>query len=330
MLRNETAGDPDRTRAALAGLRAYQNAERAPAPPAATIVGRIGRVSLRSYGTTGRPILFVPSLINGSEILDLTAENSMMRGLAAQGLNPVLLDWGCPTERESDLDIGGHIENYLLPALDIVGRDAAMAGYCLGGTMALAAAILRPPKALILIATPWTYDAFPSQTRSDLQELWLAAEPLARSMGVLPVEILQQIFWRIDPARTVAKFEQFATKNPASAEGRNYVAVEDWANDGPPLSYAAGRELMEDLIGRNMSGTGQWCIAGCTIDPAALSIPLLNFLSTTDRITPAASGWRGGEKVALSEGHVGMIVGRKAPGSLWSRLSSWLSQLREN
>lgn len=326
MLRNETADDPARMRTALAGLKAYQAAPRPPRMPPPAVLARIGRVSLLAYGDTGRPVLFVPSLINGSEILDLSIENSMMRGLAARGLAPVLLDWGMPSADERDLGIGGHVEQYILPALDAVGRDAALAGYCLGGTMCIAAAVLRPPSALALVAAPWDFCGFSSQTRNDLLALWQSVEPLADRLGVLPAEILQQIFWRIDAARTIAKFEQFAAKDATSSEGRNYVAVEDWANDGPPMPYAAARELMEDLMAGNASGEGRWKVAGRSADPGKLRIPTLNILSTIDRITPAATAWRGGEHVALDEGHVGMVVGRKAPQSLWATLGSWLSQ----
>lgn len=314
-------------RAALAGLKAYQSAPRPPRPVAPILSGTIGRVSLRRYGTAGRPVLFVPSLINGSEILDLTIENSMMRGLAAQGLDPVLLDWGSPDPEERDLDIAGHVVRYLLPALDIMGSDAVLAGYCLGGTMSAAAAALHPPKALILVAAPWDFAAFSSQARNDLLALWQAAESAADALGLLPLEVLQQIFWRIDPARTVAKFERFSTKDPASPEGRNYVAVEDWANDGPPLTYAAGRELMEGMFSGNLPGSGAWTVEGRVVDPAALGVPVLNILSTTDRITPAASAWTGGERVSLDEGHVGMIVGRRAPNSLWPHLTRWIAGL---
>ncbi|MES2495371.1 MAG: alpha/beta fold hydrolase [Pseudomonadota bacterium] len=330
MLRNETAENPARMRAALAGLRSYQNAPRPDRPPDAPIVARIGRVTLRSYGATGRPTLFVPSLINGSEILDLTTGNSMMRGLAAEGLNPVLLDWGQPDRDEAGVDLGGHVERYILPALDALGKDAALAGYCLGGTMSLAAAVLRPPKALIVIAAPWDFGGFSSQTRNDLGELWRAAEPVSSALGLLPAEVLQQIFWRIDPVRTIAKFEQFASKDATSAEGQNYVAVEDWANDGPPLPLASGRDLMEGLMAANMSGAGQWQVGGRVIDPSSIRIPFLNVVSTTDRITPAASAWQGGERIALDEGHVGMVVGRRAPQSLWNHLATWLSQVRDS
>jgi len=327
LLRSETAGNVVRMRRALAGLKAYQDAPRPPRPPEMPIVAQVGRATIRGYGGQGRPVLFVPSLINGSEILDLTVRNSMMRGLAAKGLCPLLLDWGLPAASDRDLGIGGHVEAFLIPAMDAIGGDAVLAGYCLGGTMSLAAAACRPPSALILIATPWDFSGFPSQKRDEVLRLWEALEPMAESFGLLPAEALQQIFWHIDAHRTIAKFESFADKNAASPEGQNYVAVEDWANDGPPLTLAAGRELLVDLLRSNVTAEGRWRVGGRVVDPDSLAMPCLNIVSTIDRITPAESAWRGGEHIRLVEGHVGMVVGRRAPQSLWKKLVEWVSLL---
>ena len=51
-------------------------------------------------------MLVVPSLINRWEVLDLTAEKSLLRAMAADGLRPYLVDWGTPDaeERRFDLD----------------------------------------------------------------------------------------------------------------------------------------------------------------------------------------------------------------------------------
>jgi polyhydroxyalkanoate synthase len=330
MLRSETAGDAFRMKAALKGLRAYQSAPRTLRLPAPFEAGKIGRVRIHGYAEAGKPILFVPSLINGCEILDLSVKNSMMRGLAASGLRPFLLDWGTPGPDEADLDIGGHVERYLLPTLDMLGPDTVLAGYCLGGTMSIAAAALAQPPALLLIAAPWDFSGFSSHTRNDLLQLWEGAASAAEALGLLPAEILQQIFWRIDPVRTIAKFEEFSSKDPESAEGRNYVAVEDWANDGPPMTFSAGRQLMKSLMVENISGQGIWTVAGEKIRPDRLHMPVLNIASTIDRITPEATALRRGERLSLAEGHVGMVVGRKAPGSLWHHIARWVSQLQNS
>ena len=316
MLRSETEGDPDRLAAALVGLRAYQAAERPERPLAMPIVAHADRAVLRDYGGTGRPVIVVPSLINTPDVLDLLPEMSLLRWLATQGLRPMLVDWGTPVPDDRDLDIAGHVERLLLPLIDAIGPDAALAGYCLGGTMALAAAAIRPPAALALIATPWHFSGFPEEARQGLGELWAQAQPSVDTLGLLPVEALQAAFWQLDPARTVDKFVAFGAHTSDADAIRRFVALEDWANDGAPLTPAAGRELALGFFGADRPGRGQWMVADRRVDPGALGCPVLDIVSTTDRIVPAASAAGIGRTLTLAQGHVGMIVGSRAKAAL--------------
>ena len=102
--------------------------------------------------------------------------------------------------------------------------------------------------------------------------------------------------------------------------------LEDWANDGPPIAEAAAREMFEALFANDASGRGTWRVAGDIVDPAALPCPLLNIVSTTDRIVPAATAVRTGERLDLALGHVGMVVGSRAREMLWEPLAGWLSR----
>jgi polyhydroxyalkanoate synthase len=332
MLRSETEGDPDRMASALAGLRAYQSAERPAPPPSMPVVATAGRAVLRDYGGEGRPVVFVPSLINTPDVLDLLPDASLMRWLATQGVRPLLLDWGTPSPDERDLSIAGHVETLLLPLLEEVGSDAALAGYCLGGTMALAAAVIRPPASLTMIAAPWCFAGFPDGARRGLGDLWEQARASAEAMGHLPVEVLQTAFWRLDPRRTVDKFVAFGRARKTPDATRLFVALEDWANGGAPLTPAAGRELAEDCFRDDVPGRNQWLVGGKRIDPTTLACPLLDIVSTTDRIVPAASAVstagarpKAMTPMTLAQGHVGMIVGGRARKTLWEPLAQWLA-----
>jgi len=326
LLRSETAAAPDRRAAALLGLRAYQEAPRAPSLPQMPIIASAGRAVLRDYGGAGRPAIFVPSLINPPHILDLAKDNSLLRWLSGQGIRPLLVDWGEPAPAERTLSIARHVEHLLLPLLDALGEPAALVGYCLGGTMAIAAAALHPISSLALIAAPWRFEGFPLDSRADLAALWQAASPVADQLGLLPMEILQSGFWRLDPARTVSKFEAFGRLDPASAAVQGFVALEDWANDGPPLTFAAAQELIEDFFGLDLPGEGRWRVAGEAIDPATIRRPTLDIVSTTDRIVPQASATGIGERLTLGLGHVGMVVGGRAREALWQPLAHWLAR----
>ncbi|WP_442681123.1 alpha/beta hydrolase [Sphingomonas sp. ASY06-1R] len=326
MLRSETNGEPDRTAAALTGLRHYQQADRNSGPAPAPILARVGRASVRDYGGQGPRILFVPSLINPPDVLDLDADRSLLRWLATQGLHPLLVDWDAPTDEEHDLTVAGHVETMLLPLIEAIGEPVALAGYCLGGTMALAAAALRPVTALALIASPWRFAAYPRKTRAALDELWKAGQPATDALGLLPMEVLQAAFWRLDPKRTIAKYEAHGRRAPEEPASQTFVRLEDWANDGPPLTRGAARELFIDMFTDDRPGQGMWQVAGQTIDPTALTMPVLEIASTTDHIVPASTTPGIGERLDLSLGHVGMIVGGRAKSSLWEPLAGWLSQ----
>ncbi|HEV2867115.1 MAG TPA: alpha/beta fold hydrolase [Allosphingosinicella sp.] len=310
---------------ALEGLRRYQEAERAPPPPLLAAVAQVAGAALRDYGGTGPPVLFVPSLINPPSILDLSEERSLLRWLAGRGGRRVLLlDWGWPDEKRKALGVAGHVERILLPLLHELDETADLIGYCLGGTMAAAAAQLVPIRSLTAIAAPWHFSGFPADARAKLARLWDDSRPAVDALGVLPMEALQSAFWSLDPARTVAKFESFA--DMTGEQAASFVTLEDWANDGPPVGGAAARELFEDFFVADLPGTRQWRVGGGLSDPNALQMPILNIVSTSDRIVPSASAMGVGERLELAQGHVGMVVGSRAKEALWEPLADWLSR----
>jgi polyhydroxyalkanoate synthase subunit PhaC len=325
LVARECGGDPARVAAVMEGLRTFEAAERLPPRALAPVVANVGRAKLRDFGGSGPPLIFVPSLINPPTVLDLMAGHSLLEWMAAQGFRVLLVDWGSPDVSERALDIGGHITRYLVPLIESLGETPLLAGYCLGGTMTLAAASLTKVKALTLIATPWNFSGFPDGARAEQASLWQTAQPSANALGLMPMEILQSGFWRLDPARTVNKYAEFAAMEQASNKAQRFIAVEDWANDGPPLTYGAAREAFEDLFGANVTGNGAWRVGGEIIDPAKLTCPALDIISTVDRIVPAASASGLRNRLVLDLGHVGMIVGSRAPERLWHPLAQFMS-----
>jgi polyhydroxyalkanoate synthase len=139
------------------------------------------------------------------------------------------------------------------------------------------------------------------------------------------MELLQSGFWMLDPARTIAKYEAFATAADADVPG--FVRLEDWANAGPPLTLAAGRDLFETMIAEDRPGRGGWQVGGRTIDPHRLRCPTVEFVSLTDRIVPAATAADLADRRDVAAGHVGMIVGRKARNGLWTPIADWIAGL---
>jgi polyhydroxyalkanoate synthase len=181
-------------------------------------------------------------------------------------------------------------------------------------------------RGLATIAAPWHFAGFPGDAKAALAALWKSSEAAVQAMGLLPMEVLQPAFWSLDPGRTVSKFERFAELDPGSPQATAFVALEDWANDGPPIPQAAAREMFEALFRDDRSGAGKWRVGGTVIDPSRLACPLFNIVSTSDRIVPPETAIRTGERLDLDQGHVGMVVGGRAVETLWRPLAAWLSR----
>lgn len=236
----------------------------------------------------------------------------------------MLVDWGAPSRQNADMDLSGHVTDRLIPLIATLPRPPILVGYCLGGTLSLAAAMLRTVAGLATIAAPWQFDGFATSDRAEIATLWQEAKPVCERLGYMPMEVLQSGFWAMDPARTIRKYAAFADMADGSDAARAFMAVEDWANAGPPLTYAAARELFEQLYAANASGQGMWTVGGTGVDPAALTCPTLSIRSTTDRIVPAAAAPDLAEDWRFPLGHVGMIVSGRARETLWTPLSQWL------
>ncbi len=295
------------------------------------VVATQGRARLLHYEAlsaqaSGRaPIIFIPSLINTPDVLDMSPNNSLLRFLTAAGHDIYQIDWGSPTTDDRDQDIGGYVTQLLLPLIAALPHAPVLVGYCLGGTMAIAAAALAPCIALATIATPWHFNAYPQSFRDQTHQAWTVAEQACRQLGVMPMEVLQTGFWSLDPRRTIEKYARFADKTDGDPGHDGFLLLEDWVNEGAPMTFAAGHELIENFYGADIPGSGQWSVGGQVIDPATLPFPTLAISSTRDSIVPHEARPRATDRISIDLGHVGMVVGRLARPMLWEPLSAWLS-----
>ena len=316
------AGDARRLARVLAGLRRYQGSPAAAVRRERPVVARVGGVTVRDFGGSGPLALVVPSLINPPTVLDLAPGNSLMDGLAARGVRALAVDWG----ETEPLGLEALVTERLVPVIAALGEPVALAGYCLGGTLAAAAAALsgRRVARLALLATPWNFGGY-GAARDGLADWWRGAGPLSDALGVMPIEVLQPAFWSLDGEGVAAKYARLA--GAGDAEVAAFAALEDWSNSGQPLALAAARGLAEDLFRDNRPGRGEWRVGGRRIAAAALGVPILDIVAGRDRIVPPAAAMSAsgaGVPLVLDAGHVGMVVGGRAPELLWDPLAAFL------
>ena len=327
-------------RALIAGIAAYRRhpyQRQLPDPPA---IWAEGGARLLDFGGDGPPLLVVPSLVNRAYVLDLAEGASFMRWLAANRTRPMLLDWGWPDAAERAFSMTDYVAGRMLRAAqaarEAAGARPVLAGYCMGGTMAVAAAAARPElfAGLALFAAPWDFHA----PDGGAQGASLAAaapllEPLMAFNGTLPVDALQLLFAALDPYAIADKYRAFARTDPASARAEKFVALEDWLNDGVPLAAAVARACLVDWYGRNDPARGAWRIAGLPVRPEAIDLPSFVAIPARDRIVPPESAASLADRLPRAAvlrpaaGHIGMVAGSTAERALWLPFREWLSTL---
>ena len=278
----------------------YASAPRRERPPRGEIApfGGAAEFAGRDHGGDGPVSLLIPSLINPPRILDLDEQVSLTCAIADMQQRVLLLDWGKANDR-SDLSIAAHVEHLLLPLLRSIGEPVSLVGYCLGGTMAIAAANLVRVERVVTLASPWRFERYPRASQLALLDMWRHSQSAAKNLGALPMEVLQAAFWSLDPERTVRKFAEFGKLDVTSAEALRFIELEEWANEGEPLPYPAAHELVEGLFGENRSGNGSWNVGGQFVSDQ-LSVPSLHLCTAERDLIATAADRRIGRRLSPS------------------------------
>lgn len=311
-------------------------------PPA---IWQSGSARLLDYGSliddkSQRPIvLFIPSLINRYYILDLEEERSMLRYLTEQGSYPLVLDWGEPGAREAQFGVDDYVRDILVTVIGFIsrvsGQKITLAGYCMGGVLALAALKLarRHVSSLALFAAPWDFHC-KEFAPFILDKPYLASlDSMITSQKTLPADFVQALFYVTDPFVFEQKFRRYAELHEGSRAARDFVALEHWVNDGVPMTAKVARDCLIGWSQKNMLSKEQWKIDGHTITPRGLKLPVFMAIPQNDHVVPhdcampLAKALPHAQLIHPSAGHVGMIVGSRARRELWQPFSEWLASL---
>lgn len=331
-----------RARAFVTGIETYRGHPFRRVAPRVPVRWQAGAARLLDYRESTarrkrRPtVVIVPSLINRYYILDLLPERSFARYLAAAGMQPLVLDWGAPGEAECDFSLSDYIEGPLAAAVaaavDFTGRPVALAGYCMGGLLTLAAALRRPEDVacLALLATPWDFHAERAEQARLLAALFDFLPLLIGPREPLPVTVIQSLFMALDPFLSERKFVRLADFDPKGDAARSFVALEDWINDGVPLARRVAEECARSWYRDNDPAAGRWRVAGKAIRPQEIAMPSLVVLPSRDRIVPPASAAAladaipGASVLRPPFGHIGMMASATAPDAVWRPIVDWL------
>lgn len=323
------------------GVSRYNNHPYRRPNPSQTVFWEAGRARVIDFApdSPGRPIIAVPSLVNSSDVLDLLPGCSLMAALAEAGFHPLLIDWNGPEAAPETWSVDRYLDDRLGPIIAAVvertGHAPAVMGYCMGGLLATALAAHAPERVagLALLATPWDFHAPDTANARRLASMAGVFRAAAASTGVVPTELLQAMFFMLDPTLAARKYRAFARQDQDTPAAELFVAMEDWVNFGPPLAAPVAETVLTDWYGDNAAMNDRWRVSGRLINAASYAGPTLIAAPSRDRIVPKASAQAFAARAPnprvldVDAGHVGMIIGKRAKAMLWTPLIEWLHSL---
>lgn len=303
-----------------------------------TTLYRYRPTALRTHAT---PVLLVYALINRPYILDLRPDNSFVRHLLDRGYDVFLIDWGRPGWEDREVSFDELIGEHLPKAVERMARagagdDYTLFGYCMGGTMGVIHAALRPEglRNLVALTTPidfshaGVHSVWTHPRHFDAAAIAAALGNVSGSLIDLGNKLLKPVTNFVDV--NVAMLDRlFAGKDMTA-----WRAMNQWVNDGVPFPGAAFVQWIEDFYQKNLLANDGLTIAGRPVHLSAIMAPVLTIAGTSDHIVPPAMarplndlvGSRDTEYLELPAGHVGLLAGSGARELLWPKVVEWLDQ----
>jgi polyhydroxyalkanoate synthase len=289
-----------------------------------------------------QPVLIVHSLVSRSYVLDLRPGSSHVEFLVAAGFDVYMLDWGIPDERDADNSFETYVDEYVPLAVEAAlatsgSSELTMSGYCLGGIFGIlyCAGYVDPPvRNLVLLATPIDFSQLGSMVAAVLSGR-LDTPDLLDETGNVPADALYSGFYLQAPTKEVAQYATLLENlwNDEFVDG--YQAMAQWSRDHVPMPGAATRQIVDDLIRKNVLTTGRWRIGGREIALADVQANVLNAVAEKDNVVPRVASEpvmqlvgdpSRREQLLLSGGHVTFGAGSHAFKRTLPALSRWLAE----
>lgn len=286
------------------------------------------------------PVLFVYSLINRYYILDFMPGRSLIEYLTGQGHPCYVIDWGVPTIADRFKTWGDYTLGYVGLAMRAVREREGdervhLYGYCMGGTLALAYAALRPEhvKSFVAMAVPVDFHD------DGLLSMWTRprffnVDALVDAHGNVPTWLMESGFRFLAPLGNVTKWRDLWENREKEGFVSTWRAMERWSSDNVPFPGEVYRQYIRDCYQKNVFCKSEMVVDGERVDLGRIECPVLLVLASNDHIVPRASAIALEGAVSstdrklheLKTGHIGLSTSSKGATCFWPPISAWLAE----
>lgn len=288
----------------------------------------------------GPPLLIVPAPIKAHWIWDLAPGCSVVAAATARGSPVWLLEW---TDTPASWGLDAHVDavaRMVSRVARAAGAAPHVAGHSLGGTLAALAVARHKPRAasLVLVESPLRFgEATGGLAR--VVDGW-PADGAAEMPAQVPGSLLALGASAACPREFVAggALDAAAAMARGPAAWRRHRLARRWVLHERPMPGRLLADLVRQLYREDRFAQGRLRIAGRTVSPRDLALPVAAVVDPRSEVVPAASvtdavdacasrerlvlTYPGDVGVALQ--HLGALIGEHAHRELWPRLFDWM------
>jgi polyhydroxyalkanoate synthase len=288
--------------------------------------------------TARTPILVVYALINRSYVLDLQSDKSWIRSLLSQGFDVYLIDWKTPTAADKYVSFDDYVNYYIDDCVETVLKrnkveKLTLHGYCMGGTMSTMYTALHQDRVRNLAVIAPVIDG-----QKDLSVIGNLAknmdvDKMLQIIGNLQSEQLYAFYLTLKPFKQgINKYWNFLQNVDNEQFVDNFMRLEKWLYDTPPIAGETFRQWVSDIYQKNLLMKNEMRLRDKIVDLSTIKVPLLNIIADEDHLVSPQCSAPLNDIVSSTDkrlmkfhtGHVGLIASLYSQNNVLPKVGQWL------
>jgi len=286
------------------------------------------------------PLIIAYALINRYHILDIHPKKSWVRNLLEQGIDVYMIDWGTPSNIDKFLDMDDYVNGYLNNCIEFVKDESdiekvSLQGYCTGGTLATIFASLHPEKVKNLVATAPVIDGWRDTTVVSNLTRHIDVDKMVEVVGNMHPEFMYYCFSILKPfEQGIEKYVKFFKNIEDEKYVDNFMRIEKWLSDTPPIPGELFRQWIKDIYQDNLLIQDKMYVGGKHVSLKNIKMPLFTQVAVGDHLVSPECSMPLHYSVASEDktlrvyptGHVGMIASSLSQKKVLPELGKWLKE----
>jgi polyhydroxyalkanoate synthase len=284
------------------------------------------------------PLLIVYALINKSYILDLQSNKSWVKYFLDQGISVYLIDWKSPGRFDKFTTIDDYVNLFIYECVEIVKNienidKVSLQGYCMGGTMSLIYTSLHQKNVKNLITIAPVVDTEKDKTVIKNMAQHMDIDKVLSHYENFPYELLYSCYASLKPFKQgVSKYLNLFNNLKDEHFIQNFLRVEKWLYDTPPIAGETFRQWIKDIYQKNLFAKNKLVVGENRINLSNIKVPLLNLVADQDHlVSPECSvslnnlvSSTDTNLMRFSTGHVGLIASGYSQNVVLPKVGNWL------